>query len=280
MGLFCFPPKWVDHRRNRQHDHKIGGQMQAPTGNEPFRQGGLIVRPSQPWTAAVQALLAALHRHGFEAAPFPAGYDEVWEKVSYLPGDTGDLDDHTYMRSEKVLRSAASLLRSYHDCSASFVQNLEADYAWQLPARSPREVICHGDFAPYNVVLNDGEVTGIIDFEAAHPGPRIWDLAYAVYRWAPLSSGIAVDGLDRRVGQINRARIFSDAYGLSAAERLSLPDVIVERLEALLAFMEREATRGVERYRRNLQDGHDRIYREDIAYIGKFSAEIVEGLTS
>ncbi|SCB32831.1 aminoglycoside phosphotransferase family protein [Rhizobium hainanense] len=254
--------------------------MQAPTGDEPFRQGDLIVRPSQPWTAGVHALLAALHRHGFAAAPLAVGYDEVWEKVSYLPGDTGDLDGSAHMRSETALRSAASLLRRYHDCCALFARNLEADYAWQLPARSPCEVICHGDFAPYNVVLNDGEVTGIIDFEAAHPGPRIWDLAYAVYRWAPVSSLVAVDGLDRLAGQINRARIFIDVYGLSAAERLSLPDVIVGRLEALLAFMEREAARGIERYRRNLQEGHDRIYREDIAYIGKWSAEIVAGLTS
>jgi hypothetical protein len=58
-----------------------------------------------------------------------------------------------------------------------------------------------------------------------------------------------------------------------------LPDVIVERLEALLTFMEHEAARGIERYRRNLQDGHDRIYRQDIAYIKKSAADIVTALT-
>jgi len=253
--------------------------MQSAAGSEPFRQGNLIMRPAAPWTPGVHALLATLHRHGFDAAPLSAGYDEVWERVSYLPGDTGDLGDHTHMRSETVLRSAASLLRHYHDCSALFAKSLEAGYTWQLSARPPCEVICHGDFAPYNVVLNDSEVTGIIDFEAAHPGSRCWDLAYATYRWAPLSSIIAVEGLDCLAGQISRARIFVDAYGLSAAERPSLPDVIVERLEALVAFMEREAARGIGRYRRNLQDGHDRIYRQDIAYIGKWSAEIVAGLT-
>ncbi|MGY5778777.1 phosphotransferase [Rhizobium sp. LEGMi135b] len=253
--------------------------MQLATGSEPFRQGDLIVRPLAAWTPGVHALLAALRGHGFDAAPISAGYDELWERVTYLPGDTGDLDDRIDMRSEKALRSAALLLRRYHDCSALFAKGLEADYAWQLPARPPCEIICHGDFAPYNVVLNDGEVTGIIDFEAAHPGPRIWDLAYAVYRWVPLSSGVAVEGMGTLAAQVGRARIFADAYGLSAAERPSLPDVIVERLEALLAFMEREAARGIERYRRNLQEGHDRIYREDIAHIGKWSAEIVAGLT-
>ncbi|WP_349957587.1 phosphotransferase [Rhizobium sp. ZPR3] len=253
--------------------------MQIVIGGEPFRQGDLIVRPAAAWTAGVHALLAVLHRHGFDAAPISAGYDEAWERVTYLPGDTGDLDDRTDMRSEKALQSAASLLRRYHDCSALFAKSLEAGYRWQLPARPPCEIICHGDFAPYNVVLNNGEVTGIIDFEAAHPGSRCWDLAYAVYRWAPLSSSVAAEGLERPADQIRRARIFVDAYGLPAAERARLPDIIVERLEALLSFMEREAERGIERYRRNLQDGHDRIYREDIAYIRKWSAELVTGLT-
>jgi Ser/Thr protein kinase RdoA (MazF antagonist) len=253
--------------------------MQSATGGEPFRQDNLIVRPVRPWTTGVHAVLAALHRHGFDAAPSPKGYDEVFERVTYLPGDTGDLDGCADMRSDRALRSAASLLRRYHDCSVLFAESLDADSIWQLPARAPCEVICHGDFAPYNVVLNDGEVTGIIDFETAHPGPRIWDLAYAIYRWAPLSSGVTVDGLGRFADQVRRTRIFVDAYGLPVSERHSLPDMIVERLEALLAFMEHEAARGVERYRRNLQDGHDRIYRDDIAYITKCSAEIAAALS-
>ncbi|MBM7045087.1 aminoglycoside phosphotransferase family protein [Rhizobium lusitanum] len=245
---------------------------------EPFRQGDHILRPVRPWTSSVHALLAALRRHDFAAAPLPAGFDAVWEKVTYLPGTTGDLDDNVEMRSELALRSAASLLRRFHDCSALFLQDLAPNYTWQLPSRTPGEVICHGDFAPYNVVLNDGRVTGIIDFETAHPGPRCWDLAYAVYRWAPLSLGIGVEGLDGLDNQIRRARIFADAYGMSAAERRSLPDTVVERLEALLTFMEKQAECGVERYRRNLQDGHDQIYRLDIAYVTQWSAEIMAGL--
>ena len=253
--------------------------MDISESQGPFRDGDLVLRPVRPWTSSVHALLAALQRHGFVAAPLPAGFDALWEKVTYLPGTTGDIDDNAGMRSEPVLRSAGSLLRHYHDCSVLFLRDLATDRIWQLPARAPREVICHGDFAPYNVVLNGGEVTGIIDFETAHPGPRCWDLAYAVYRWAPLSLGIGVEGLDRLDNQIRRARIFADAYGMAAAERCSLPDVVIERLETLLSFMEQEAARGVEKYRRNLEEGHDQIYRLDIAHVTKWSAEITAGLT-
>jgi len=44
----------------------------------------------------------------------------------------------------------------------------------------------HGDADPDNCVVKDGLPVGFIDFDAAHPGPRIWDVAYAVYRFAPL----------------------------------------------------------------------------------------------
>lgn len=247
-------------------------------GDAPFREGDFMLRSARPWTVSVQALLAALHAHGFTQAPVPAGYDAVWEKVSFLPGLTGDLDDSEEMRSETALRSAASLLRRYHDCTALFLPEMCAGQEWQLSPRAPIEVICHGDFAPYNVVLNDGAVTGIIDFETAHPGPRRWDLAYALYRWAPLSIGILAEDPDRLNMQIGRARIFLHAYGLEAAQRSVLPDMIAERLTALVGFMESEAARGVEKYRHDLQEGHDRIYRNDIGYISENRERIIAGL--
>ncbi len=252
--------------------------MQTLQGQGPFCDGDAVLRRACPWTPSIHALLAALPEHGFAAAPVPISCDAAWERVSYLPGATGDLDSNSDMCAERALRSAASLLRDYHDCSALLLPRLAGERLWQLPSREPAEIICHGDFAPYNVVLTDGEVTGIIDFEAAHPGPRSWDLAYAIYRWAPLSSDVDVEGLGRLDDQIRRARIFADAYEMSVADRRVVPETIVARLEALLAFMEHEASRGIERYCRNLQDGHDRIYRHDIAYVQEWSLEITAGL--
>ncbi len=252
--------------------------MQTSHEQGPHRDGDTVIRQAFPWTPSVHALLAALREHGFTAAPAPISFDATWERVSYLPGATGDLDSSGEMRTEKALRSAAILLRHYHDCSALLLPRLEKERAWQLSFREPAEVICHGDFAPYNVVLNDGEVTGIIDFEAAHPGPRSWDIAYAIYRWAPLSLDVGVEGLSRVEDQIRRARIFVDAYGMSIADRRLVPETIVVRLEALLAFMEQQASLGLERYRQNLRDGHDRIYRRDVTYLLKSSLEIVAGL--
>ncbi|WP_369828729.1 phosphotransferase [Cryobacterium sp. M91] len=40
--------------------------------------------------------------------------------------------------------------------------------------------MCLNDVDPYNMVFQDGHITGLIDVEMASPGPRIWDLARRV----------------------------------------------------------------------------------------------------
>jgi aminoglycoside phosphotransferase (APT) family kinase protein len=37
--------------------------------------------------------------------------------------------------------------------------------------------------------MTDGRPVALIDFDVAHPGPRAWDLAYAAYRFVPLTAG-------------------------------------------------------------------------------------------
>ena len=82
--------------------------------------------------------------------------------------------------------SAAKLLRTYHDATESFITPETFKLSWMLPVKEPAEVIVHGDFAPYNVALKGNRAVGIIDFDTAHPAPRLWDIAYAVYRWLGL----------------------------------------------------------------------------------------------
>jgi hypothetical protein len=248
----------------------------AESGEGPFLSDGLVWRRVAPWSAGVQALLSHLHANGFDAAPRAAGVDRTWERVTFLDGRTGEIETDPEMQSTAALKSAARLLRRYHDCAAPIAAEW-ASRDWQLPPIAPFETVCHGDFAPYNVVLRDGEVSGIIDFETAHPGPRIWDLAYAVYRWAPLGAGVVAPlaGIDR---QVDRARLFLDEYGLHERLRAGVVDTLVERLERLVAFMLEQAANGSVKYRANLEEGHDRVYRADIDYLGFHRKRIADGL--
>lgn len=88
-----------------------------------------------------------------------------------------------------------------------------------LPARSPAEVICHGDIAPYNSAVRDGRVIGFIDFDTAHPAPRLGDVAYAVYRYAPLH---APENPDRQFGRSFPAYLICPDHLVSGAA--AVPD--------------------------------------------------------
>jgi len=58
-------------------------------------------------------------------------------------------------------------------------------------------VICHGDIGPYNTIHVANKAVALIDFERAAPGPRIWDLAFAVYRFAGLCEFSTIAGSER-----------------------------------------------------------------------------------
>ncbi|MCU7729685.1 GNAT family N-acetyltransferase [Actinoplanes sp. KI2] len=218
--------------------------------NEVVRIGNRVRRPTGPWSPQVHDLLRYLEAAGFRGAPrvhevTPDGF----EILDFLPGEVSNYPATPAAASPEALESAAALLRDYHDATAAYATTAPRD-GWQAPAREPVEVICHGDFAPHNCVLDGNRVAGIIDFDFAHPGPRLWDVAYAAYRWVPLTVPGNADGFGATQEQAARLRIFCDRYGLDDAGRAGLIDAVAARLNALVDFMHaggRRRERGVRR---------------------------------
>lgn len=246
-----------------------------------LKRGEQVHRPAGPWTEEIHRFLQHLKSEEFHGAPEALGFDDEGnEIVSFLPGMVSNYPLSDNAASEEALTSSAKLLRAYHDASERFVTPESGSLPWQLPARVPMEVICHGDYAPYNVVLQGTQVVGIIDFDTAHPGPRTWDIAYALYRWAPLTHPKNDDGFGSIDEQIARACLFCDIYGLSQKERIGLADLVAERLQVLVNFMTSQAENGEENFQTNLEDGHHLLYLEDIAYIKKHRSQIEGALLS
>ena len=247
--------------------------------NQIARMGNLVHRPSGPWSKSVHVLLAHLKTVGFSAAPHPMGYDDDGNEIlTFVPGDVSNYPLTAAATSLTALESSANLLRAYHDATVTFLQTDPAGLIWMFPARSPVEVICHGDFAPYNVVLDGDRAIGIIDFDTAHPGPRAWDLAYALYRWAPLTHPANPDGFGTLAEQIDRASRFCTAYGLAPADRADLVQWAITRLQALADHIVNQAAKGNQAFQANLADGHHLLYLADMAYIQANQAQIAHGL--
>ena len=229
------PIRQSETRRNVEYLH--GGRE-----GQIARSGALVHRPAGFWSPSVHLLLNHLRQVGFCAAPEPRGFDDdVNEVLTFVAGDVSNYPYSQAATSPEALETAAKLLRSYHDASASFLRSGVEGLSWMLPSRDPAEVICHGDYAPYNVVLNGRSAVAIIDFDTAHPGPRTWDVAYALYRWSPLHSPDNPDGWGDLANQIQRAKRFCDAYGLPNSDRTTIIDSAIARLQALVDFMSRRS---------------------------------------
>ncbi|MEU1710276.1 phosphotransferase [Streptomyces sp. NPDC005706] len=78
------------------------------------------------------------------------------------------------------------------------------------------DVVCHGDFGPWNVVWQGIEPVGIIDFDFARPAPRSHDVAYALQYVAPFRDD--AECLRYPAPPDRRARLedFCSAYGLDS----------------------------------------------------------------
>ena len=182
------------------------------------RVGNTVRRTMTPERHSVHRVLSFLHSRGFESCPQFLGIDDQGrEALTYLDGNCSITPD--LWRSERYLVSAATLLRTYHDTVAPYQPSEDDRWGYEHPDKTRHEVICHNDFAPYNLIYDETGFTAIIDFDLAGPGPRIRDVAYAAYWLVPLSFN-AVDMkpffINDAKDQSRRLHKFCDTYGIKA----------------------------------------------------------------
>ena len=187
------------------------------------RVGDTVRRPRSGASRGIHALLAHLHAVGFTAVPHPLGVDEQGREIlTYLQGEVPIAPYPDWSLTDEAMISMAGLLRRYHDQVADFDPS---PYRWgaRIPDGFGPRLVSHNDPNLDNVVFRDQEAVGLIDFDLAAPGSRVWDLAIAARLWAPLRD--EQDITDARAGRsMARFRVLLDAYGLPRRER----DLVVE----------------------------------------------------
>jgi aminoglycoside phosphotransferase (APT) family kinase protein len=196
--------------------------------------------------------------------------------LSFIPGQVGHGPLPAQLRSDAVLVSAAWLLRRIHDATLE-VASAWVDLPWQAKTREPVEVICHGDFAPYNCVFDGDRLVGLIDFDHAHPGSRAWDIAYALYRFAPVTDPSNPDHYGTPAEQCRRVRLFCDSYGL--ADRAMIVPTTLARIASMADFLRDGAACGDPRFLANIAEGHLAIYLNDYAYLQAHREQFEEVLS-
>lgn len=181
-------------------DHEeilAGGNM-----NKVVKVGETVRRESKP-NPYVNDLLRYLETVGCPYVPKYLGVDEKGrESFSYIQGvvpGNNYPENESYMWSDLALAELAKILRRFHDSSVGFSTTEKSSN--DFPEESQHEVVCHNDAALYNVVFKDELPVGMIDFDMAGFGPRIWDIAYTLYTSVPLA-GFAPSGEDFSVVEL------------------------------------------------------------------------------
>lgn len=201
-------------------------------------------RPAAAWTSTVHSLL----QHLFDAGapvPEPLELADGVETVRFLPGHAGE-DAWPHQTSVAGVRSAGRLLRALHD--ATLTWSPPHDAVWAVPAEAGSAgVLCHGDPKPPNMTWHRHRATGLFDWDAARPAPRLSDVAYALQWIAPFfedDAELRRRGLPTDVHVMTRAGAFLEGYGWS--DPIDILAVVTDRRRQAIAEVTHLGGRGVE----------------------------------
>lgn len=250
------------------------------------RIGATVRRQPGPWTSDVHDLLRHLQQAGFDGAPRVLGFDEQNREIlTYIDGIAGYFDS-TEIRppnlwSDRILAEAAAFLRRFHEATVGFTPSPAAQWQLAYPDPCQHDVMCHNDFAPYNCIFADGHLKAVIDFDTVGPGPRIWDVAYAVYRFVPLvpSDIRHTLGVSSELNLGRRLKLFCDAYGLE--QRHDLMHMVQERIDATRTMLIDGAAAGIVGYQRILDEGgHIEGLLRDQAFVQEQARDLQQWIES
>ncbi|MDP4549621.1 phosphotransferase [Alkalihalobacillus macyae] len=258
---------------NKKEELLTGGNV-----SNVYRSGNTVRRELKPESMKIHELLKHLEYKGYDHAPTFLGIDEKGREVlSYIEGEAGNYPLKEYMWSTDGLKEIARMLRLYHDAVSDFpMDNFEPlDHTPE-----PYEVMCHNDFAVYNIIYDHQKPVGIIDFDVAAPGPRLWDIAYTLYTCVPLSrlyhteTGEAVYYESSRDADRMRQRVkvFFESYGVEDMEE-GYVEMVLLRLEGLCKYMIRKAGEGDRAFQKMIDEGHYDHYQNEIRFIREHGEE-------
>jgi aminoglycoside phosphotransferase (APT) family kinase protein len=222
---------------------RIEGTVPSPLARQPFAEDGAAAIGAQ-----FVAILAAIHAIN-------------WRTLDLADSIASATEDPAAAAMAEVDRWE----RFYESSTIREVPAIRAALAWARNniANSDRLVLCHGDYRTGNFLLRDGAIVGVLDWELAHVGDPVEDLA-----WAALP---AFRGRSTLVGHMLSERDFLDSYqrhtGLEVSDDAFRFWTVINHVKAASIFL-----RGA----RAFEDGRSNDLR--LAMLGHRSTQLLADL--
>jgi hypothetical protein len=166
------------------------------------------------------------------------------EVLSYIEGESGGAGWAPVVEDAGLVAMARAL-RDYHDAVRGFRPEAAAGWAVHDGSFGPDEVVCHGDFGPWNLVWRGTRPVGVLDWDYAWPARPVHDVAYALEYVAPFRDDrVSREWLHHRAVPDRRRRLerFAEAYGLTSTE--GLVDEVIAQQRDVYERAERLAAQG------------------------------------
>lgn len=244
-----------------EHEEELTG---GNTAESVVRLGSTVRKPAEPSTSAVHSLLAHLRASGFQAAPEAFGLDEQGRQVlEYVPGPLWH-DSRTHTQTD--LRRVGAIIRALHEAAISFhaPENAQWNTRYQV---SRKDLICHNDLAPWNLVCGSDRWV-FIDWDGAAPATRLWDLAWSSISFPSFEPGC---NLEKAAGAMYA---LLEGYDLNIASYGELIRLMVTRAAAENDLIVEGATRGEQPWTRLYGEGHHRYWGPFADYIDRYASAL------
>ncbi|QDG53955.1 methyltransferase domain-containing protein [Persicimonas caeni] len=206
---------------NRNNNSSSWTRLGEGTLTEVWTDGAHIRRPLRPWSQAVHQLLDHLEQREVAGVPRFVAIDGSSEILTHLHGQAVLRPWPEAVQSSEWMEQVGRWLRQVHESTADFQLTDGVSFAWGPTAPEPAHVVTHGDLGPWNMIVDDGEFSGVIDWDMARFGDPLDDVAEVAFELGPLRENRGMlDGDISR--EMVRARVAAlcRGYGQVSADKV------------------------------------------------------------
>lgn len=186
-----------------------------------YRIDDMVRRPMETWSKNIHLFREHLLKNNFPV-PRIVKVDENYEYEEYLNGKI--LNQNEW--DDELIFSVGKLVKKLHIISKTFCHNDNMLWkTWYLRELGEPILCGHGDLTPWNVIISEKKIIGIIDWEFTGPIDPLIELARVCWFFSQLFDDDTLPPIKKR---LEKMRLIIDTYELSRDERKIFFERIIE----------------------------------------------------